>query len=270
MIEGIKMRPSRVLGKLRSGGVVSCVKLNLSDSRAFEIAAMAGFDCLWTDMEHVGNDWSAIEKQVLAAKAYNTDIMVRISRGGYSDYIRPLELDATGIMVPHIMSFEDAKKVVNITRFQPVGRRPIDGGNADGAYCNINPLDYIKDANKERFVVVQIEDPEAVNDIERIASLEGIDMLFFGPGDFSHAIGALGQSGNSTISEVRKRIAEACRKSGKYAGTVGGLENLNELIRMGYRFISVGADVICLSQYFANMAKSFNDIVDNTVNNNIP
>ena len=74
MIEGIKMRPSRVLGKLRSGGVVSCVKLNLSDSRAFEIAAMAGFDCLWTDMEHVGNDWSAIEKQVLAAKACNTDI----------------------------------------------------------------------------------------------------------------------------------------------------------------------------------------------------
>jgi 4-hydroxy-2-oxoheptanedioate aldolase len=110
---------------------------------------MAGFDCLWTDMEHVANDWSVIEKQILATKAYGSDLLVRVARGGYSDYTRPLELDDAGIMVPHIMSFEDAKKVVNMTRFHPFGRRPLDGGNADGVYCEIDILDYIKDANNE-------------------------------------------------------------------------------------------------------------------------
>ena len=130
----LEMRPSRTLAKLRSGGVASCCfKLNLADARAAEIAAMAGFDCLWTDREHVPNDLSAVEKIIWAAKAHNADVIVRVPRGSYSDYIRPLELDAAGIMVPHIMSLADAQNVVRMTRFHPVGRRPVDGGNADGA-----------------------------------------------------------------------------------------------------------------------------------------
>ncbi len=96
----VNIRPSRVLRKLRSGAVASCVKINLADARAVEIAGLAGFDCIWADMEHVGNDLSVIEKQIWAAKAHNTDVLVRVSRGSYSDYIRPLELDASGIMVP--------------------------------------------------------------------------------------------------------------------------------------------------------------------------
>ena len=92
----MKMRESCVLKKLRAGEVVSCFKLNLSCARAAEIAAMHGFDCLWTDMEHVPDDWSVVEKQILAAKTRNVDVMVRVARGGYSDYIKPLELDASG------------------------------------------------------------------------------------------------------------------------------------------------------------------------------
>ena len=74
------MRPSRVLAKLRAGEVASCFKLNLADARAVEIAAMAGFDCLWLDMEHVGNDLGVIEKGVWAAKSRDADVMVRVSR----------------------------------------------------------------------------------------------------------------------------------------------------------------------------------------------
>ncbi len=257
MIEGIRMKPSRVLEKLRSGGVASCVKLNLADSRVFEIAAMKGFDCLWTDMEHCASDWSVIEKQVLAAKAYGSDIMVRVARGSYSDYTRPLELDASGIMVPHVMGFEDAKRVVDMTRFYPLGRRPLDGGNADGAYCNIDLLEYIRDANSQRFVIVQIEDPEPMDEIDDIASLEGIDMLFFGPGDFSQGIGAPVQWDNPELKDARKRVARAAVKAGKYAGTVGGTGNLEELLDMGYRFISMGADVVGLAQYFSGIVSEF-------------
>lgn len=88
----LQMCPSRVLAKLRAGKVATCFKLNLADARAMEIAAMAGFDCLWPDIEHVPNDLAVIEKGIWAAKSQDVDVMVRVARGGYSDYIRPLEI----------------------------------------------------------------------------------------------------------------------------------------------------------------------------------
>lgn len=260
----MEMRRSKVLDKLKAGEVVNCIKLNLFDSRVIEIAALSGFDCVWSDMEHVPNDFSAVEKQILAAKAYNTDIMVRVSRGSYSDLIKPMEMDASGIMIPHIMSLADAKNVVKMTRFHPIGRRPIDGGNADGAFCGIDIREYIKQANERRFVSIQIEDPEPLDELEEIAALEGIDMLFFGPGDFSQGIGAPGQWDHHELLKARKRVAEVAIKHGKFAGTVGSVNNLQELINMGYRFINTGADVLGLSQYFTGIVSSFKNISNAT------
>jgi 4-hydroxy-2-oxoheptanedioate aldolase len=261
----MQMRTSNVLKKLRNGEVVSCFKLNIGDSRVVEIASMAGFDCIWTDMEHVPNDLSVIEKQILASKAYNTDILVRVSRGGYSDYIRPLEMDATGIMVPHIMSLEDAKNVVRMTRFHPIGRRPVDGGNADGRFCNVDFNDYIRQANNQRFLIVQIEDPEPLKDIEEIASLEGIDIIFFGPGDFSQGIGAPGQFTHPDLLKAREMVARAAVKHGKFAGTVGSPANMDELVQLGFRFISMGADVVGLSQYCSGIVSQFKDKAESEI-----
>ena len=256
----MNMRASRVLKKLRAGELVSCLKINLADARAMEIAAMSGFDCLWTDMEHVANDWNVIAQQIMAAKIYDVDCLVRVARGGYSDTIRPLELDAAGIMVPHIMSADDARQVARMTRFHPIGLRPIDGGNADAAYCGVDLPDYIKQANAERFVVVQIEDPEPLEELDAIAAVDGIDMLFFGPGDFSHAIGAPGQYDHPDLLEARRRVAECALAHNKVAGTVGGPGNLEELAQMGYRFVSAGADVVALSQYSKNIVDKFKEV----------
>ena len=258
-----QMRPSRVLRKLRAGEVVSCFKMNLESARVAEIAALSGFDCVWADREHTAVDWSDLEKQILAAKTQDTDVMVRVSRGSYSDYIRPLELDASGIMVPHVMSLQDAQNIVRMTRFHPVGLRPVDGGNADGGFCLVDFAEYLEQANAERFVVIQIEDPEPLDELEAIAALPGIDMLFFGPGDFSQAIGAPGQWNHPLIAQTRRRIAEVCLANGKFAGTVGGLDNKDELISLGYRFISVGADVVGLSRYCGEIVAAFeSDSVD--------
>jgi 4-hydroxy-2-oxoheptanedioate aldolase len=253
----MKMRRSRVLEKLRRGNVVSCVKLNLFDPKVVEIAAMAGADCIWLDMEHVPTDWATIENAVRAGKIYDADVMVRVAKGSYSDYLRPLEADAAGIMVPHLMSVEEARQVVQTTRFHPLGRRPVDGGNTDGAYCTIDLPEYARQANESRFICIQIEDPEPLDQIDSIAQVEGIDMILFGPGDFSHGIGCLGQWNHPKIVEARKRIADVCQKHGKVAATVGSPDNLGELIAMGYRFISVGADVIALGEYFQKIVKSF-------------
>ncbi|GAA4464530.1 staphyloferrin B biosynthesis citrate synthase SbnG [Nibrella saemangeumensis] len=258
------MRESRVLKKLRAGETVSCFKINLADARVAELAAISGFDCVWIDQEHIGQDWSVVAANVWATKAHDTDILVRVPRGGYSDYIKPLELDATGILVPHLMSLEDARKVVKTTRFHPIGRRPIDGGNADGGYTTIDFNDYLQQANEQRFVVLQIEDTEPLDELEAIAALEGYDMLFFGPGDFSQSIGAPGRWTHPKITETRKRVAEAAIRHGKYAGTVGGPGNADELIAMGYRFISMGADVVGIKNYCQDLVRAFTKSAENT------
>lgn len=247
------MRKSRVLRQMRSGKVATCVKLNLADTRAAEIAAMCGFDCIWLDMEHVPSDFSFIENAIRAAKIYDCDTLTRVPHGCYSDLVRPLEADSTGIMVPHLMSLEDAKRVVYYTKFHPIGRRPIDGGNTDGKFCLVDGNDYMKQANEERFTIVQIEDPEPLSELEEICALPGIDMLFFGPADLSQGIGKPNQFDDPQVKETRELVARTARKHGKFAGTVGGPGNFDDLVKMGYTFISVGADVVALWQYFLDI-----------------
>lgn len=250
----MNMRKSRVLRQMRSGNVATCTKLNLSDPRAAEIAAMCGFDCVWIDLEHVPNNMKDVEDTVRAAKIYDVDVLTRVSKGCYSDMVRPLEGDSTGIMVPHLMGLEEAKQIVYYTKFHPIGRRPIDGGNADGAYCMVSGADYIRQANEERFTVVQIEDPEPLAELEEICALPGIDMIFFGPADFSQGIGAP-NSNDPRIDETRRLVAETARKHGKFAGTVGSAGNFDALVEMGYTFISVGADVVALSKYWRDITE---------------
>ena len=244
------MRPSRVLAKMRAGEPAICLKLNLTCPRAAEIAARSNPDCIWLDMEHVPTTYSQAENQIRAAKVYDVDALVRVPRGSYSDLIRPLEMDASGIMVPHVMSAEDARKVAWFTRFHPIGRRPVDGGNSDGCYCMIPMDEYIKDANEQRFVIIQIEDPEPLDELEEIAQVEGIDVILFGAGDFSQGIGTPGKQDNPKIQETRVRIAEVARKYGKFAGAMCTVEQIPEFVDMGYQFLNVGADVIFLSLGF--------------------
>ena len=252
------MRKSRVLRKLREGKVATCTKMNLCDPRVAEIAAMAGFDCIWIDLEHVPNDMRSVEEIVRACKIYDADVLTRVSRGSYSDLIRPLEADSTGIMVPHLMSLEEAKKIVYYTKFHPIGRRPIDGGNADGRYCAVSGKDYLKQANEERFTVCQIEDPEPLAELDAICQLPGIDMIFFGPADFSQGIGdPCGD--DPRIDETRRKVAACARKHGKFAGTVGGAGNFDALVEMGYNFIATGADVVALVPYFKDLYEAVKD-----------
>lgn len=253
MVNIMDMRRSRVLNKMKNGEVATCVKLNLADIRNAEIAAMCGFDCIWLDMEHVPSDYSYIENAVRAAKIYDCDTLTRVSKGCYSDYVRPLEGDSTGIMVPHLMSLEEAKKIVYYTKFHPIGRRPLDGGNADGKFCLVDGMDYIKQANEERFVIVQIEDPEPMAELDEICALPGIDMLFFGPADFSQGIGIPGDTANEKVTSTRALVAEKARKYGKFAGTVGSPANFDALVAEGYTFISVGADVVGLWSYYKDI-----------------
>lgn len=251
------MRESKILKKLREGQTVSCFKVNIGDPQVAELTAMAGFDCVWLDREHLAQDWNILASQIWAAKGQDTDVMVRVPRGSYSDYVKPLELDASGIIVPHIMSAADAKKVIEMTRFHPIGKRAIDGGSADGNYTNMDFNEYLQKSNQHKCIMLQIEDPEPLDELEAIAELDGFDLLFFGPGDFSQAIGAPGDWNNPKIVEARKRVAEVANKYGKFAATTGTIDRLGEFIDLGYQFVSVGADVVGLSNYCKDLVSKF-------------
>ena len=250
------MRRSRVLKIMREGGVAVSTKCNFSDPREAEIAAACGFDCIWIDLEHVPASISTVDAFVRAAKIYDCDVLTRISRGSYSDIIRPLEADSTGIMVPHLMSLAEAKQIVYYSKFHPIGRRPVDGGNTDAGYVCNDMMEYITTANKERFVVVQIEDPEPMAELEEICALPGIDMIFFGPADFSQGIGKPFCFNDPEVMEAKRLVAATARKHGKFAGTVGGTGNFEELVQMGYQFINIGADVVALYEYNMGILKS--------------
>jgi len=248
----MSMRPSRVLRKLRAGDVALSFKINLSDARAVEIAAQTGYDAVWLCHEHVPNSIRDTESMIWAAKAYDCDTIVRVPRGSYTDYILPLEADAAGIMVPHCMNGDDARAIARMVRFQPIGMRACDGGNADGRYCTIPFTEYIEQANRERLVIVQIEDPEPLDHLDDIIGTDGIDMLLFGPGDFTHALGIPAQFDDPRVEDARVRVVEACKRAGKFAGTVGSPAMVPRYVEMGYQFINISADVIGITSIAAS------------------
>ncbi len=252
----MKAQKSKMVSKLKAGETVLTAKLNLTGQRLADLIAMSGFECLWLDMEHTPNTLTDIESQIFAASANGVEVIVRTPRGGYSEYIRPLEMGASGIMIPHLKSLDDAKELVRQTRFFPLGRRALDGGNADNAYGTYPSSDYTENANRNTLLIVQIEDPEPMDELDKIAELEGIDMIFFGPGDYSHALGIPGELFESRVQEARIRVAETAIRHGKLAGTVGGPDTLPLLLDMGYTFINVASDVYTLR---SGMSESYRE-----------
>lgn len=251
----MNLRPSRILGQLRAGKFPSILKINLSDPRVIEIAGLSGADAVWLCTEHVPNDWVGLENQIRAARIHNIDTLVRVGRGSYSDYIRPLEADATGIIVPHVASADEARQVVAWTRFHPLGRRALDGGNADGQFCHV-PMDaYLEHSNRERVIVLQIESPEALANVDEIAAVPGYDGLLFGPGDFSHLIGKAGQLDDPEVVAARQRVGAAAARHGKFAMTAGLIAPFPTLVEEGYRLIGIGADVVGIGNYVKERLK---------------
>lgn len=253
----MKLRTSRLLRELRAGISPAAAKINLADPRIVELCGLAGASAVWICNEHVGNDWFNLENQIRAAKLYDMDTIVRIEKGSYSDYVKPFEADATAIMVPHVTTAEEAKHIVGMTRFHPLGRRAMDGGNVDGVYCQIPVGDYIQHSNTERVLIFQIESPEALENVEKIAAVPGFDMLLFGPGDFSHLIGKPGQINDTEVVCARKRVAAAAKAHGKFAMSAGTFGIRAALESEGYQAFGIGADVIGVGQYFKERMTDF-------------
>ncbi len=253
----MKLRSSRILRELRTGQNSTVIKLNLIDPRIIELAGLAGASAVWLCNEHVPNDWLNLEHQIRAAKLHDMDTIVRVSKGSYSEYVKPFECDATGIMVPHITSADEARNVVDMVRCRPLGSKPLDAGNMDGLFCQVPLAEYAEHCNTEKFVILQIEAPEALEVVEDIAAVPGYDMLLFGAGDFSHRIGRLGQATHPEVVAARKRVHAAALKHGKHVAVASLFGQKDQLIEEGTRIFTLGADVIELGNAFRKMVTDF-------------
>ena len=136
-------RKSRIKRTIDAGKVATILKCNTVDIKVAEIFALAQPDAIWLCMEHGSLDYNQAENQSNAAKIYDVDSLLRVNRGSYSNYIRGLEVDCTGLIIPQIKSLADAKEIEEFTKFPPIGKRGVDGGNNDGKYTKLDMADYI-------------------------------------------------------------------------------------------------------------------------------
>lgn len=239
------MRRSKILAKLRMNKPVLLVSITLAPSAlAVEIAGRAGIDGLWLDMEHRPWGQREVAAQIIAGRMVDIDTMVRIRKGeGYTSFFRPLEDGATGIMVPHVKTREEAEWVVRNAKYPPLGRRGVETAMSDADTLFADPHEYLEHANRETFVVLQIEDAEALDQLSEIAAVPGLDVLFVGPADLSLSLGVPFDFGSRRFREAVDAVAAAARAHNLHWGLpVPSVEDAARYAEQGARFFPLGGD----------------------------
>ncbi len=252
------MRPSKIKAKLRRNEPALVTTVHFTDPSAYELVSLMGFDGLWMDLEHHAVSVETAGNLMRAARVGTADILARPAKGEFMRLGRILEAGAQGIMYPRCDSADEAREVVKWAKFAPLGRRGCDGGNPDMPYCLMPVAEYVKQANDETFLVVQLEDRDAVANARAIAEVEGVDVLFFGPGDFTVLSGIPGQFNHPMVEEAIRAVADAAKAAGKHWGMpVGTPERAKQLLDMGARLLAHGADIVWLKAALEETRRRF-------------
>jgi 2-keto-3-deoxy-L-rhamnonate aldolase RhmA len=207
-----------------------------------EILATQGFEWVTVDIEHHPIDVAVATECFRAIQMAGAVPFARLPAYDPTWIKRFLDAGALGVIIPLIRSAEDVRNVVEWSRFPPLGRRPFGGGRG---YFLYGREQYIRSANEVILVLVQIETPEAVNCLDEILAIEGIDGCFVGPTDLSLALGLpLPGAPSAERDELVASLARRIRAAGKICATVGrSPEQAADLIGQGYQFVSVGGDL---------------------------
>lgn len=238
------MNPSIVKCKLANNDPVLVVKSNFMSPAIVEMMGTMGFDCLWLCNEHLPVDISRLDHMVTAARASGMDVVLRRPLGGsYADFLQPLEMGVHGFMIPRVRSVDLLRQAVADIKFPPEGKRGLDGVNADAEFGLLDLEDYLARANRETFIVAQIEDGESLALVDEVAAMPGIDVVFIGHADLSLSLGIPGQLRDPRIMEAIDLVAKACRKHGKHAGIPArDPDDAAMLMDKGFRFFSGASD----------------------------
>lgn len=237
------MRKSKILEKLRAGQVARiCCLYNPANAYPTH-AAHADFDGVWLESEH--NTWDKREMQrlILLHRLADIDCIVRPNTLSKTELYHILENGATGVLVPLVSTVVQAEFLVDALKFPPLGQRGLDGAGIDNYFFLKGTVGYPEAANRETLIAVQIETAEALDNVEDIARVKGIDVLFIGPGDLALRLGCEMTWEEPQMVAAQERIAKAAETAGIAWGRPSGTaEDIVQQIRMGARFITRGSD----------------------------
>ncbi len=237
----MKMPKNKLKAALKKGELQIGIWSNLVSPMAAEALSLTPFDWLLFDMEHGPNELTDVVSQL---QALNGSSISPIVRPPWNDMVvikRLLDAGVQSLVIPYIQNEEEARRAVAATRYPPEGVRGVAGGSRATRFGLVE--DYHRNAHKELCVILQVETAQAVDEIEKIAKIDGVDAIFVGPADLAASMGHLG---NFNHPEVQAKIAEAAKRITK-AGKPGGILSFNqsqamEYIKMGYTFVAVASD----------------------------
>lgn len=256
---------NNVATKLAAGEVVLSMQVRLVESiEIAQIAHACGYDTLYVDVEHSTLSLRQTGQICMAALAVGITPFVRVPSYEPEFVSRYLDAGAMGIIAPHVSTRADAQKVVAAAKFPPLGSRSVSIGLPQLKFQSYPVAEARSALNSHTTVVAMIEGPEALDNVEEIAAVDGVDILFIGTSDLCAQLGIDGQFDHPLVRRAYERTIGACRREGKHAG-VGGLSGkpalLAEYVRMGALYVSAGSDL----QYLMTSAQERSRLLRETL-----
>ena len=220
-------------------------------SRTVDIAkamTTCGYDWLFIDMEHSSIDLDTAAQISVAAQSAGITPVVRVPGFEHHHASRVLDGGAQGIVAPHVDTPDTAARIVRQCRFPPLGRRSVAGGFAQLDFAALPVGEATAAINASTLIVVMIETPEAVENADAIAAVEGVDGLLVGTNDLCMEMGIPGQVGAPAVMEAQAKVVDACRRHGRFPGLGGVYEPalMERCIEMGMRLVLCGNDLSML------------------------
>lgn len=256
------MRKSKVLEKWRQGEFARFCALGHVLPFFIRYAAHYGYDGIWLDLEHRNMDDREVQHLLALCQMFDIDCMVRPPTLQRSRLYRYLEDGATGLMIPFVSTAEIARDLVTAVRFPPLGNRGLDGAGLDcqfGIESWAPGSNYTEDANRETFIVAQIETPDAVNNAAEVAAVPGIDALFIGPGDLGLRLSV--EATDMTMEDAVEKVAAAAQQHGKvWARTASSIEELDRYRAMGAQMVPWGGD-FALMKVLEKASQELDDVL---------
>lgn len=236
-------RPNSLKERLRKGeNVLGCWSF-LGNPQVVEILGLAGFDYLLLDQEHGLGDPTSLATQLLAISATPTVGVVRVPWNDHVYLKRVLDAGAEGVLIPGIDTAEEARAAVAACLYPPRGRRGTAAGAVRASSYGMAP-DYVATCADNLLIACQIESAKAVENIDAILAVEGIDLMFIGPFDLSATVGQIGNLKHPEVARLIEHAEAHIRAAGRPMGTVPHPGcTWKDMFARGYQFVNAGSDV---------------------------
>jgi 2-keto-3-deoxy-L-rhamnonate aldolase RhmA len=254
-----------IIQRLRDGQIVRTMHFTgFIKPRAVEMLGLAGrFHGVWIDQEHSAISHQDLETILIACRAAGLDAFSRVPPTDYCTIMRPMEAGCSGIMIAQVRTLDEVRQCVGWAKYPPRGIRGFFGGNYESRFGGIDMATHVTAANRDRWLAIQIETPESVQIVDKIAALDGVDWLFVGPADLSVTLGVPGDFLHPKCIDALKRVDAALKKVGKQWGILSrDPEHARRCRELGCQLFSVFGDIDCLRAGLETLENRFADLMD--------